>query len=56
MILHFVTVKSFIRAISDDKIELNRSDKIENNLNVSLSANFLMLAWALKNECRVSGL
>ena len=55
-ILHFVIANSFIRSISDDKIELNRYDKIENCLNVSLSANFWMLAWALKNDCRFSGL
>ena len=39
-ILHFVIANSFIRSINDDKIELNRYDKIENCLNVSLSANF----------------
>ena len=50
-ILHFVIANSFIRSISDDKIELNRYDKIENCLNVSLSANFWMLAWALIFEC-----
>ena len=55
-ILHFVITNRFIRSIIDDKIELNRYDKIENCLNVSLSANFLMLARALKNDCRLAGL
>ena len=45
-----------MRSISDDEIELNRYDEIENSLNVSLSAKFLMLAWALKGDCRFSGL
>ena len=39
-ILHFVIVNSFIRSITDEKIELNCYDKIEYSLNVSLSANF----------------
>ena len=51
-ILHFVIANSCIRSISDDKIELNRYDKIDDCLNVSLSAEKrLQVFWPLTQVC-----